>query len=172
MTTQRITLPIYNLGCGGGGALSIERALAKVPGVPYAYVNPLTEMAYVEFDPALASPGRLAAVIAELGYGAPKAEPRRAVTTTKQATARWDIQRLAMAAGFWLAALYIFCIAADLLLPNQAQMHRLWELLLIGVSWAAPWTLLLGLIEVFLYGAVGVWTFAAIYRALPGHSSP
>ncbi len=24
MTTQRITLPIYNLGCGGGGSLSIE----------------------------------------------------------------------------------------------------------------------------------------------------
>jgi cation transport ATPase len=167
MTTQRITLPIYNLGCGGGGTLTVERALTKAPGVARVYVNPLTEMAYVEYDPTLSSPDRLTTVIAEMGYGAPKDALRREVPTTKQATTRWDAQRLSMAAGLWLAVLYTLCIVADLLFPNQLQMYRLWELLLIGVSWAAPWTLILGLIEVFVYGAVGVWAFAAIYRALP-----
>lgn len=31
MKTQRITLPIFDLSCGGGGVLIIERALARTP---------------------------------------------------------------------------------------------------------------------------------------------
>ena len=104
MTTQRITLPIYNLGCGGGGTLSIERALAKAPGVAYAYVNPLTEMAYVEFDPALANPQQLVAMIDQLGYGAPRITPWRedasdaVQPTVKRWSARW---RAIVAAWGW-----------------------------------------------------------------------
>lgn len=49
---QRATLPVYNLGCGGGGALGLERTLRRMPGVLYAYVNPATEMAYVAYDGA------------------------------------------------------------------------------------------------------------------------
>ena len=56
MKNERVTLPIYNLGCGGGGSLTIERALTKAPGVTQAYVNPATEMAYVVYNPALAQP--------------------------------------------------------------------------------------------------------------------
>ena len=72
MKHDRVTLPIYNLGCGGGGALTIERALAKSPGVLEAYVNPLTEMAYVVYDPVLADTGQFARVIDQLGYGSPR----------------------------------------------------------------------------------------------------
>ncbi len=43
--TQRVTLLVYNLSCGGGGVLIIERSLARTPGVIYVYVNPATEMA-------------------------------------------------------------------------------------------------------------------------------
>ncbi|MBF6596306.1 MAG: heavy-metal-associated domain-containing protein [Thermaceae bacterium] len=68
--TVRVTLPIYGLGCGGGGALAVERALSKSPGVKRAYVNPLTEMAYIEYDPALTGPERLADVIVGVGFGA------------------------------------------------------------------------------------------------------
>ena len=172
MTTQRITLPIYNLGCGGGGSLTIERALTKAPGVTQAYVNPATEMAYVVYDPALARPDQLAAVIDRMGYGPPRVAIHGAVSAPQPDIAsrgrrQWHVRRLAIAAGLWLAALYTFGIVADLLFPSQVQTYRLWEQVLIGVAWAVPWTLLLGLVEAFLYGAIGAWAFTRLYRALP-----
>jgi Cu+-exporting ATPase len=68
MTTQRITLPIYGLGCGGGGALTVERALLRQPGVVSAYVNPATEMAYVQLEPGRATPADLVAAVAGVGF--------------------------------------------------------------------------------------------------------
>ena len=68
--TRRITLPLYGLACGGGGALTAERALAKVPGVDRTYVNPLTEMAYVEYDPAITQPAQLIAALEGVGLRA------------------------------------------------------------------------------------------------------
>ena len=65
---QRLTFEIDGLTCGGGGALTAERALAQVTGVTQAYVNPLTEMAYVEFDPDATSEQQLVAVVADLGF--------------------------------------------------------------------------------------------------------
>lgn len=47
----RTTIAIHGLGCGGGGTLSLERALGRVGGVTRAYVNAATEMAYVEYCP-------------------------------------------------------------------------------------------------------------------------
>jgi len=73
MKTQRITLPIDDLSCGGRGALIVERALARTPGVVYVYINPATEMAYIEYDPALSDPDRLVKVVEHAGFhaGAP-----------------------------------------------------------------------------------------------------
>jgi P-type Cu+ transporter len=68
--TTRITLPIYGLGCGGGGSLTVERALARVAGVTQAYVNPALEMAYVEYDPAAASAQQLVAAVVQSGFSA------------------------------------------------------------------------------------------------------
>jgi copper chaperone CopZ len=64
---QRLTFEIDGLTCGGGGALTAERALARLPGVSRVYVNPLTEMAYVEIDPDAASEQQLVATVADLG---------------------------------------------------------------------------------------------------------
>lgn len=72
---QRLTLEINGLTCGGGGALAVERALAHLPGIVRAYVNPLTEMAYVEMDPNVASEEELIATVTELGL-----RPGRPVT--------------------------------------------------------------------------------------------
>ena len=69
-TPAHTTLPVSNLGCGGGGARTVERELARVPGVVRVYVNPLTEMAYIEYDAARCSLGELSATIRRAGYGA------------------------------------------------------------------------------------------------------
>ena len=70
MSTQRATLEIQGLGCGGGGALSAERALSRLQGVRRAYVNPATEMAYVEFDPVTVAPSDLVRAIETVGLRA------------------------------------------------------------------------------------------------------
>lgn len=67
---RRVTLPIYGLGCGGGGALTAERALARVPGVRQTYVNPLTEMAYIEYNPTVAGSDQLIAAVEGVGLRA------------------------------------------------------------------------------------------------------
>jgi copper chaperone CopZ len=73
MKAQRMTLPIYDLSCGGGGVLIVQQALARTVGVEYVYVNPATEMAYVEYDPAQADPTRLIQAVEHAGFraGAP-----------------------------------------------------------------------------------------------------
>ena len=68
--SERVTLAVEGLSCGGGGALTAERALTRVPGVVRAYVNPATEMAYVEYTPAVCSPARLQTALQAEGFTA------------------------------------------------------------------------------------------------------
>lgn len=62
---QRLTIGID--GLARGGALSVERTIARLPGVVRVYVNPLTETAYVEIDPTLVSEDWIVAAVADLG---------------------------------------------------------------------------------------------------------
>lgn len=64
-----IVLPLYRLGCSSGDALTIERILARQPGVIRVYANPVTERAYIEYNPALTDKNRLEGVIQQAGYG-------------------------------------------------------------------------------------------------------
>jgi cation transport ATPase len=166
MNAQRITLPIYNLGCTSETRL-VERILRAVPGVSHVYVNPATEMAYVEYDPAQSGSAQLFAVLEREGYGQPARRPATGTVSSMTARQSIDARRFALAGGLWLAAVYTLCVLADLLFPEFVQMARLWELILIGVDWTNPLTLPLGLVEIFLYGVVGAWSFAALYNALP-----
>jgi copper chaperone CopZ len=70
MDKERVTLAVQGLGCGGGGALTAERALAHLKGVSSVYVNPATEMAYVEYDPSVVSPDDLVRAVGEVGLRA------------------------------------------------------------------------------------------------------
>lgn len=76
-TTQHITLPIYNLSCGGGGSLTIERILTHTLGVIDVYVNPLTEMAYIGYEPLQITPEQITGVIERAGFGPRKANTLR-----------------------------------------------------------------------------------------------
>src|SRR5262245_6078119 len=91
MKRERITLPIYNLGCGDE-AHAIERAIATTPGVTQVYINSLTEMAYVVYDSSLLGRQDLSAVLERLGYGAPhcQAERRPTVATMQPVERRCD----------------------------------------------------------------------------------
>lgn len=170
MNAQRITLPIYNLDCASETRI-VERALKGVPGVSHVYVNPATEMAYVEYDPALSDSAQLFAALERKGYGQPLSKPAVETPPCCPVAHTLDARRMALAGGIFLVGLYTLCILADLLFPGLFQMYRLWELLLIGFDWTKTWTLPLGFIEAFLYGAVGAWSFAALYNALPGHAA-
>jgi copper chaperone CopZ len=68
MNPTRIMLPIQGFGCLGGGALLVERALAHVPGVLRVYVNPATEMAYVQYDADRCAAEELRAAISRAGF--------------------------------------------------------------------------------------------------------
>lgn len=70
MNTKRVTVPIYGLGCGGGGSLTVERALVKIPGIVRTYVNPATEMAYVEYDPTRTDPRQWIEPVERVGFRA------------------------------------------------------------------------------------------------------
>ena len=65
-----LRIPVYDLGCGGAGASTIERKLAATDGVVRVYVNPATEIAYVDYDPAETDARTLARVIERVGYRA------------------------------------------------------------------------------------------------------
>jgi cation transport ATPase len=71
MDTKRgLMVPVHGLGCGGAGATTIERALMITPGVLRAYVNPATETAYVDYDPAETDASALVHAIERTGYRA------------------------------------------------------------------------------------------------------
>lgn len=65
-----LRIPVFDLGCGGAGADTIERGLAATDGVLRVYVNPATETAYIDYDPAETDPWSLARVIEKAGYRA------------------------------------------------------------------------------------------------------
>lgn len=74
--TERVTLVINGLDRGGGGSLTAERALARVTGVVWAYVNPATEMAYVEYDPVMVLLAHLIAAVERTGLRVGEMEMR------------------------------------------------------------------------------------------------
>jgi copper chaperone CopZ len=67
---QGLRIPVFGLGCGGSGAITIERELAATDGVLRVYVNPATETAYVDYNPADTDARVLARAIERAGYRA------------------------------------------------------------------------------------------------------
>ena len=78
MILQRATLPLDTLGCAAA-SIPVEHALRSVPGVTHVYVNPVTEMAYIEYDSDRCDERTLRAALDELGYGATPAHQPPAI---------------------------------------------------------------------------------------------
>ena len=62
-------LIVTGLSCAAEAA-GLERRLRRVAGVEEATVNPLTELAYVAYDPERCDPAALVAAIVAAGYRA------------------------------------------------------------------------------------------------------
>ena len=69
MPTSRTALPLSSQICGGE-YLTVERILSEVEGVVTVLANPVSEMAYVEYDPGLTNPDALFAVLKHSGFAA------------------------------------------------------------------------------------------------------
>src|SRR5579863_1623619 len=72
-TSERVDLPVSGMTCAAC-ARTIERTLAKAPGVQRANVNLATNTATVEYDPATTKTADFVAAIENLGYGVPQRE--------------------------------------------------------------------------------------------------
>ena len=72
--TSHLALPVRELGFAGA-APGIEHALRDVPGVTLVNVNPVTEMAYVEYDSVRCNEGELRAALDRAGYLEKPVEP-------------------------------------------------------------------------------------------------
>src|SRR4051794_5676042 len=72
---ERVDLPVTGMTCAAC-ARTIERTLAKTPGVERANVNLATATATVEYDPARVRPGDFVGAIEGLGYGVPQEAPK------------------------------------------------------------------------------------------------
>jgi Cu+-exporting ATPase len=68
--SRNLRIPVYDLGCGGAGARTIERALAATDGVVRVYVNPATETAYIDYDRSETDAETLARAVERAGYRA------------------------------------------------------------------------------------------------------
>ena len=68
-THETVTIPVHGMSCGGCTA-SVQRALARHPGVASAAVSLAEKNATVEFDPAATSPDALVQAIRAVGYDA------------------------------------------------------------------------------------------------------
>ncbi len=65
--TERVTLAIAGAGHDRGRWNDARRSLTKVDGVRTVFVNPRTEMAYVEYDPRLSDPALIVARLERAG---------------------------------------------------------------------------------------------------------
>lgn len=163
MPVARTTVPLLPLGCGGAGRSLIERALLAVPGVLKAYVNPVTEMAYVEYDPAQCAQGEIRAAVARTGFG-PDERVLKPAPAPTGGDSRLKVRRFALAAAILLAGAFALTVLPPLVVPGLNEKHNLWTLLLPGLD-LSRWTgFTAGFLIISAYGLAAGWSIAALYN--------
>jgi hypothetical protein len=70
MDTTHMTVALYDLGYGAETP-PVQAALRRIPGVLDVYIDPFTERAYVDFDPARCDRAKLAAALEQFGVPVP-----------------------------------------------------------------------------------------------------
>ena len=160
MARAYTTVPLQSPD-SGREARSIERALRRIPGVTRARVNPVTEMAYVEYDPARSDERRLRHAVADATGGSlvpPCIGPTRG---DGRDAARRGTRHPALLVGAWAAVLAGFVGVGAALFPFHSALTRAWEMLVVGVDATGVAALPVGIVEAFIggwiAGGIGRW---------------
>lgn len=131
MTRKSATVLLEDTGRGGGSAHTVEQALRKVPGVSRAFVNPATEVAYVEYDAERCADADLVAAVESLGVRTlrPVARSRSAFVTP---SARYSMPHTTHRSRTWWAFAGFLAIAGFFLITeHRAHLYGYWPFLFL-----------------------------------------
>ena len=82
---------------------------------------------------------------------------------------RLTIRGTAVALGFFLDVTFLVCMFWGLVVPGRWEtMAKLWEAVLPGFTWLTPWSIVLGLVELFLYGIYTAVVFVPLCNYFEG----
>ena len=163
--TRHITLPLKGIGCSVPAQRVVIERLYAIGGVLAAAVNPVTEMAYVQYDPTRCTEKDLVVAVWSTGYG----DVQPAGTPAPPAPAvggRSAEQAFALAAGFWLATVFAICLAFRAAFPQADRAFSFWEAVLPGVTGVTLASVIVGAVESFALGFGGAWLFIVTFQAL------
>ncbi|MEO7987733.1 MAG: hypothetical protein ABI766_14475 [Gemmatimonadales bacterium] len=173
MRLRHMTVPLQSSGCGTAGRATVERSLRILPGVLQGSVNPVTEMVYVEFDPAHCREEDVLTAVWRTGHGERRAARSPVPAPAGIVAGGYPVDRFALAGGLWLAVWFTIDAAGAALFPAVDLGYQLWALVLPGIGTLRWSTFPLGLVEAFVLGLFGGWLFVWVYNATPaGRARP
>ena len=74
-----------------------------------------------------------------------------------------------LAVGLFLDVTFLLCVFWGLVVPGRWEtMAKLWEALLPGFTWLTPWSVVLGLVELFVYGIYTAIVFVPFFNYFEG----
>lgn len=75
------------------------------------------------------------------------------------------IRGTGLAVGLFLDVTFLVCVFWGLVVPARWEtMAKLWEAVLPGFTWLTPWSIVLGLVELFLYGLYTAVVFVPLFN--------
>lgn len=175
--TRHVALPLKGIGCSVPAQRVVLERLHAIGGVVAAALNPVTEMAYVQYDPARCTEHDLVVAVWSTGYGdvQPAAAP---APPAPAAEGRSPEQAFALAAGCWLATVFAICFGFRAVFPPADRAFSFWETVLPGVNGVTVASAIAGVVETFALGFAGAWLFVVAFQALaprrdgPGGTAP
>ena len=134
MTRKTTTVMLENAECAGGSAHTVEKAIREVPGVLRAYVNPATEVAYIEYDADRCKEADLAGAVESVGAHAHHPVPARrpAVPRFPSSSKRLPMRDTATRPRTWWAFAGFIAIAGFFLITeHRAHLFGMLPFLLL-----------------------------------------
>jgi len=82
---------------------------------------------------------------------------------------RLTVRGTAVALGLFFDVTFLLCILSALVMPSRlGGMAKLWEAVLPGFTWLTLGSMVLGLIELFLYGVYVALVFVPLFNYFEG----
>ena len=77
-----------------------------------------------------------------------------------------SIKNVSLALGITAAIAFVICVLWGLLLPEPLHMHQFLQLVLPGFTWISVGSVILGLVESFLFGVFFGVIYVPVYNTL------